>query len=222
MATARIDPLPLEIAPSAPMYRHLRYEQLVTYEFLLPLTREDRLRRALDGLFYSDTIERRLREIGLEAMEAIAPRAPGMSDAAYTAEILALVSSRFIGYSISHVNGRYRAADLLSRRAAGELLAEEGRYLVDETTAVVRFLIKCNSTRAEYDPHLPAAFRALTRAQDEPSPAAGDVADEIRLIRALFFALFAEAVVHSVEGEDEIWLLEDGPGRRLYVWERAA
>lgn len=218
MVSRHAAPPPLAITPSAPMYRHVRYEQLVTYEFLLPLTREDRLRRALDGLFYSDTIERRLREIGLEAMEAIVPRDSGCNDAEYIAALLALVSSRFIGYSITHVNGRYRAADLLSRRAAGELLAQEGRYLVDETTAVVRFLIKCNSTRTEYEPHLPAAMRAMVMAEDPP---AGATAAEIRLIRALFFALFAEAVVHSVEGEDEIWLLEDGPGRRLYVWERA-
>ncbi len=43
---------------------------------------------------------------------------------------------------------------------------------------------------------------------------------ELRLIRVLFLGLFAEAVVHAVEGEDEIWLLESGPTRRLYVWER--
>jgi hypothetical protein len=44
---------------------------------------------------------------------------------------------------------------------------------------------------------------------------------EDRLIRLLFLELFAEAVVHAVEGEDEIWLVENGPTRRLYVWERA-
>ena len=44
--------------------------------------------------------------------------------------------------------------------------------------------------------------------------------EEVRLIRALFFEFFAEAVVHMVDGEDEIWLLETGPARGLYVWER--
>src|SRR5436305_1184829 len=87
-------------------YRHVRYDDLVTFDFLLPLTREDRLRRALDD--------------------------------------------------------------------------EPGR------------------------PDRGAEVRA-----------------EVRLIEVLFLELFAEAVVHAVEGEDEIWLVESGPTRRLYVWERA-
>jgi hypothetical protein len=49
-----------------------------------------------------------------------------------------------------------------------------------------------------------------------PSCAAG-----ARLIEVLFRELFAGAVVHAVEGEDEIWLVESGPTRRLHVWERA-
>ena len=32
---------------------------------------------------------------------------------------------------------------------------------------------------------------------------------------------FVEAVVGTVQGEDEIWLLEDSPlGHQLYVWEK--
>ena len=43
---------------------------------------------------------------------------------------------------------------------------------------------------------------------------------EIQLIRALFFQLFAEAVVLTVPNEEEIWLVERGPTPRLFVWER--
>jgi len=47
-------------------YQRVKYQEIVTYEFLLPLTREDQLRKALDALFYKDTIQQRLIEIGLE------------------------------------------------------------------------------------------------------------------------------------------------------------
>jgi hypothetical protein len=201
-------------------YRHVRYDELVTFDFLLPLTREDRLRRALDDLFYADTIARRLGEIGLDRFAAAVPRAPGLGDGAYAARIADLVAERFVGYSISHVNGRYRAAGLLTRREAGDLLLREGRYLVDETTALVRFIARCEATRRTYDPHALPLVEAPDEAPGRPAHRP-DVRAEVRLIRLLFLELFAEAVVHAVEGEDEIWLVENGPTRRLYVWERA-
>jgi hypothetical protein len=201
------------------VYRHIRYDEVVSYEFLLPLTREDKLRRALDALFYSDTIEQRLRAIGLERVAEIVPRPPGLSDDAYVALVLGVVADRFVGYSISLVNGRYRATGLMSRHEAGDFLARDGRYLIDETTAVVRFIIKCDTTRAGYDPDHQPIRPALDGA---PAPVASVRAalEEAHMVRALFFELFAEAVVHMVEGEDEIWLLENGAERRLYVWER--
>ena len=39
------------------------------FEFLLPRTRESQLRAALDDLFYCDTVEQRLREIGVMKLE---------------------------------------------------------------------------------------------------------------------------------------------------------
>lgn len=205
-------------ADAAIPYRHIRYDEFVIYEFLLPLTREGQLRRALDSLFYSDTIERRLLQIGLDRMEEIVPRAAALRDEQYIGHILALVADRFAGYSLDHVNGRYRAAGLLSQREAGDIVAQEGRYLVDETTAVVRFIVKCMSARTEYEPHL-RPFRQAPEPDAAMARAGAAIEEEVRLIRALFFALFAEAVVHMVEGEDEIWLVETGPTRRLYVWE---
>jgi hypothetical protein len=200
-------------------YRHVRYDELVTFDFLLPLTREDRLRRALDDLFYADAVARRLAEIGLERLAAVVPREPGLDDERYVARIVELVAERFVGYSISHVAGRYRAAGLMTRRQAGDLLAREGRYLVDETTALVRFIARCNATRRSYDPHAGSLLGALDDEPGDPAHSAA-VRAEVRLIEVLFLELFAEAVVHAVEGEDEIWLVESGPRRRLYVWER--
>src|ERR687884_2104458 len=91
-------------------YRHVRYDELVTFDFLLPLTREDRLRRALDDLFYADAVARRLREVGLARLAAVVPREPGLGDEQYVARIVELAADRFVGYSISHVAGRYRAS----------------------------------------------------------------------------------------------------------------
>jgi len=198
----------------------VRYDELVTFDFLLPLTREDRLRRALDDLFYADTIARRLGQIGLDRFAGAVPREPGLGDEQYAARIVDLVADRFVGYSISHVAGRYRAAGLMTRREAGDLLAREGRYLVDETTALVRFIARCNATRRAYDPHAGSLLGALDDDLGGPDRDA-TVRAEVRLIEVLFLELFAEAVVHAVEGEDEIWLVESGPTRRLYVWERA-
>jgi len=38
---------------------------ILIYEFFMPLSREERLREALDNLFYRDTIEQRIQEIGI-------------------------------------------------------------------------------------------------------------------------------------------------------------
>lgn len=69
-----------QVRPVYTQYRRKKFEQLVTYEFLLPLTREDKLRRALDALFYSDTIAQRIREIGLATLENWVRRPDGYTD----------------------------------------------------------------------------------------------------------------------------------------------
>jgi hypothetical protein len=48
-----------------------------------------------------------------------------------------------------------------------------------------------------------------------------EMAKDISLIHWLFFNVFAEAIVHTVGGEDEIFLLEETPTmRRLYIWQK--
>jgi hypothetical protein len=56
------------------VYSRYRYSEIVNYEFLLPLAREDELRRTLDSLFYADTIEYRMRELGFNKVERYVPR----------------------------------------------------------------------------------------------------------------------------------------------------
>jgi hypothetical protein len=62
--------------------------------------------KALDELFYRDTLDRRIG-----------------------------------GFFISHVSGRFRTGPIVSRRDSAAKLASDKAYLIDETTAVVRFII---------------------------------------------------------------------------------
>ena len=201
-------------------YDRDEYSSIVSYEFLLPLTREDELRRALDDLFYSDSIERSLREAGLEQFEEWFPRDGEESDATFSARIVAYGDRIFGGYSISHMSGRFRSSPLLSRSKAAELLAIDRRYLVDETTALVKFIIPIGASLQETSPDAGAQLQL-------PAPEAESTHDltvdeEIRLVRQLFFSLFVEALIRNVAGEDEIWLIEESPaGRRLHVWKPA-
>jgi hypothetical protein len=197
-------------------YQRQKYENVITFEFLLPLTREGQLRSTLDDLFFSDTIERRLREIGLQNLEQIISRHPRMKDDTYIRKISDIVSEKFVGYSISHVSGRFRLADLMSRTEAGNLLANDERYLIDESTAVARFIVPCKSSVMTYEDDFDSMQAALCDSAVRNSE--GKVEREVRLIRSLFFHLFVEAIVRTVHGEDAIWLLENGPQRRLYVW----
>jgi hypothetical protein len=172
------------------------------------------LTRALDDLFYTDTIRRRLEEIGLFEVARWFPRQSHETDDDYVGRLYKAISQKFGGYSIFHVSGRFRAAEIASRTEAARMLADEQRYVIDETTAVVRFLIPLQSTR-KVDDHLRGAF-SFTDSVDATARAA-DLAE----VRDFVFNLFAEAIVRVVQGEDEIWLVEDtGFQRRLYIWEK--
>lgn len=192
------------------------YDDVVQYEFLLPLTKEDKLRDALDDLFYSDTLERLVREME-DQLEEILPRdiANGETEPEHVARAARLTSGLFGGYSISHVRGRFRASvdGVKTRREAGDLLEKNQRYLIDETTAVVRFIIPFESSKKEHG----EGFDIDTDRVPRDEAVSSKVAKELRLIRGLFFEIFVEAVVKTIKGEDLIWLLEDSPhGRRLY------
>ena len=41
------------------------------------------------------------------------------------------------------------AADIVSREAAAKILAADGRYLIDETTASVRFIVPIQASEAD-------------------------------------------------------------------------
>ncbi len=191
----------------------------VIYEFLLPLTRERELTRALDALFYEDTVRRLIREATLESFQPEFPEVAEMTEEDGLAVVVDFVANHFAGYSISHVSGRFRGGELASRAEAGSMLPQGKRYLVDETTAIVRFIVPLQKSSSVYesDNGFLEAVRRETQGYDFTKP----MHEELARVRLTFFQLFAEAVVRTVKGEDEVWLLESGPEDRLYVWEKA-
>lgn len=188
-------------------YERVRYESIVTYQFLLPLSREHELRSILDELFYADSIEVRVKELGIDEASQWFPRLAGEDDVKFLARVTSEVGELFGGYSVSRVEGRFRTRDLLPRADAAALLASHGRYVIDETTASVLFIIRMSDSAS-------AAF-------DQAGPKSP--AEQLDRIRRMFIALFAEAVVRIVKEEDEIWLIEGSDdGSRLFVWQREA
>jgi hypothetical protein len=115
-------------------------------------------------------------------------RSPAQSEDDFLTLVLAFIDKKVGGYSIYHVDGRFRAGKLCTQQEAFEVQKSGGRYLVDETTAVVRFVF----------------------------PVTGVL--EAEQIRLLFEGLFMNAITEQVSGEDEIWVVESGMRSRVSVW----
>lgn len=202
-------------------YERFVYGDVVEYEFLLPLSRENELQQTLDELFYSDALEETARQIDVTVLAGMVGRRADESDEELRSRVCREVGTRFVGYSSVHVAGRFRSGELQSRSAASELGKAGFRYLIDETTALVRFLVPLEASKRDFreDPlSVPAALGHLHAAR---TASGGALEAEIDLIRALFFLFFVEAVVETVRGEEEIWLLENSPaGHHVFVWKR--
>lgn len=196
-------------------YRRAKHELVLQFEFLLPLSKEEQLKRALDELFYENTLRSRIDEIGITHLQTIIPTGEDENKRDYIKRVLKIVSGYFGGYSISHVQGRFRAADLATLPKAAATMAGGGRYLIDETTALVRFIAPCNTTNNDFGDDFASIVDALVEKEFVESL---ELKKEILLIRCVFFFFFVETVIRTVKGEDEIWLLETGTRRRLYKW----
>ncbi len=194
------------------------HHHVLRYEFLLPLTKEHELKKALDDLFYRDTLEERIREVGPGSFSFQLPEGSGLAGKTETDAIIEFMTDHFTGYSISHVSGRFRSEALADRAQVGDMLVKGHRYLVDETTAVVQFIVPLQQSSNTY-PDDQEFVDAL--AKDSESSLSEAARVELAQVRRTFFLLFVEAVVRTVKGEDEVWLLESGPENRLYVWEKA-
>ncbi|MGH9460523.1 MAG: hypothetical protein ACRD1X_04865 [Vicinamibacteria bacterium] len=171
-----------------PQYQYSAFDDVLVYEFLLPLSNEEHLRGTLDTLFYEDTIQARLQTISQDVLQREFTKEPGEDDQTHSRRLLRWISEHFLGYSVYHVQGRFRAGDLSSRAQALKLEDDGDRYLVDETTAVARFIFKC-----------------LNRA-------------DAKRVQFFFWELFVKSIVEVVSGEEEIWMVESGIQNRVHVW----
>ena len=184
-------------------YKHWVHPDVTTYEFFLPLSCEDILRASLDRLFFKDTVIKRLQQIGIDNLHANFQQSAHESETEYLNRVAEFAGNKFGGYSVSHVSGRFRAANLMTREEAGDYEKNDGSYIIDETTAVVRFIF----------PHQ-ATARVIGDATLELTDT--DVEDEIAKTEWLFSNLFVYAVTQATTNQDEIWLLETGKNQRLF------
>ncbi|MGE0388005.1 MAG: hypothetical protein AB7Q97_25045 [Gammaproteobacteria bacterium] len=127
-------------------YKSSVFENVIVYEFYMPLAHEQALRTTLDSLFYTDAVLPRLKRIGLNELEKRFERSAIESDDDFYSQVLDYVNCKFVGYSIYHVDGRFRGFPLSSREEALHRHRSGGQYLVDETTAIARFIFPCNET----------------------------------------------------------------------------
>ncbi len=165
-------------------YKRTTYVNL-TFEFFMPLSNEAHLKTTLDMLFYKDTILAKLKAQDESDLLKQYPKHGNENRDAYLERLCNWIASKFIGYSVSHVSGRFRGEQLCTHQEAANL---RRRYLIDETTAVTRFIFPC------HDP------------------------DEAKKIRWFFEALFVNSIIQVVNGEAEIWMIESGLENRVYIW----
>jgi len=184
-------------------YKRHQHENVVMFEFFMPLRNEEFLRDALDGLFYRDSLRFRLKTLSQLDLQKQIPLLKNEQDEAFFDRVCEWLAKKFIGYSISHVAGRFRASNLMTRKDAAEAsISNTHKYLVDETTAVVRFIFPC---APEQD--LLGGLKGQEAVQLEASR-----------IRWFFHQLFVASILEVVSGEDEIWLLETGMINQLHIF----
>lgn len=178
-----------QVRPAPGAYESTQSSVLI-YDFLMPLTNETELRQTLNALFNREDLLAKLRNIKGSDLKKHFPEYDGGTDESDYDEVLSFIENHFVGYSISHVDGRFRVGGIAGYDEIARLSRRGQPYVIDETTAVTRFIFP-------YD---------------------DDDADELETIRFLFRALFVKAMVEVVENEKEIWMLETGPVRRVHIW----
>lgn len=162
--------------------------EVMIYDFLMPLTNEAHLRTTLDALFFKDSLLARLKTIGALELKTKLSFSDEPEEA-YLKTILAFIEDHFVGYSVFHVDGRFRAGKLRTQDEVATIQKMGEKYLIDETTAVARFIFpyKDNS--------------------------------ELENIRYLFGILFVRSIIQLVNGEEQIWMLETGRQNKVHIWQ---
>jgi hypothetical protein len=163
--------------------------KVLIYEFLMPLTHETALRTTLDNLFYEDTLIRKMRAIHPDVLGRCFSKRSDQSTEDHLNQIMDFIGAHFVGYSISHVDGRFRAVGILPYEDVAVLLKSERRYLIDETTAVTRFIFPYNTD------------------------------EELDKLRFLFHELFVKSMIVLAKDEQQVWMIESGPEQRVHIWQ---
>lgn len=88
--------------------------EVLIYDFLMPLTNEGPLRITLDTLFFKETLVSKLKTIPPTELSDVFPSASGQSEDQHLQAILGFIEDHFLGYSISHVDGRLRSESVLT------------------------------------------------------------------------------------------------------------
>jgi len=177
-----------QVRPVAADYQKTEYERVIVYEFFMPLTNEAALKSTLDALFFKDNVVPKLKAIGLEQLATKIPRNDGEEDHAYLGRLCVWIAKHFGGYSIYHVDGRFLGGAMLSREEAAAREQTGQRYLVDETTAVTRFIFPCETD------------------------------EEAELVRYFFNQLFVQTIIQLINAEDQIWMVESGMRNSVHIW----
>ena len=181
-------------------YKVENYKNVIIYEFFMPLTNEGALKSALDALFYKDTLIRRFSLIPISEIEAKFQRKTNEEDNEYYDRIYEWISEKFVGFSISHCKGRFRIGGLKTFKEVAIIQEQAGRYIEDETTAIVKFIFPCGEQNEEQN-----TTSTFTQQEEE-------------LIRYFFEKVFVETILEVMIAEDEIWMLESGMRTKLHIW----
>ena len=195
-------------------YNEEYYKNLIIFEFFLPLANEIDLRSSLDELFYRDTVKLALKKIPNDEINRAFSKEDEETEEHYIERICDWMSERFGGYSIGTVRGRFKTDDLKTFTEVAIIRSRGLDYLIDETTAIVRFIFSIGSpikNQVFYN------IDQFSENEDECIHSEENI-EEANQIRYIFKNLFVKSILDLVNGEDEIWMLERGIRNRLYIW----
>jgi len=197
-------------------YSEESFDDVIIFEFFMPLTNEAELRSTLDELFFKDTIKLMFNRILNEDLYRIFPKKSEESEDYYIERLCNWISDRFVGYSIQTVSGRFKITDLKTYSEVSEILGRGQKYLIDETTAIVRFLFPIG--KPIKNEIIFGVDQFVTSQTEELEERNSNI--EASQIRFFFKNLFVRNILEMVNGEDEIWMLESGMRNKLYIWEK--
>jgi hypothetical protein len=197
-------------------YDEYNHPDLLVYELFMPLTCEDKLKKALEKLFYKDTVKQKIKIIGIRQLKEIFHPKDSETNDEYIERICQLAGNKFGGYSISHVSGRFRAFDIMSKTEAAKISEEiDSEYLIDETTAIVKFIFPIQATEILVENQKNGLPLQIQMDFPEIVKTVNDsVEDEIKQIEWLFRNLFISTILNTV-GQEQIWVLQSGKRSQL-------